>query len=128
MGELVFWVRNNIRSVEVGQNVHQTASNWCTCVCSVYGHVSATNSPPQSPLPIPVVSDSASIVTLTSQVSDGIKWYLLIFCDEHLQLSHTDTKVRLVKPVWNVPSKRPKLATFLDKCMKETQSKQQLFP
>ncbi len=63
--------------------------------------------------PVPVISHPAAIVTLSSQVGNSIKRNIGIFVDKHLQLTHTDTKVRLVEPVRNIPSKGSKLSPLL---------------
>ena len=78
--------------------------------------------------PVPVVSDSAAIVALASEVGDRVKRQLLILIGEHLQLPHTDPQVRLIEAIRNVPAKRPKLAPLLNQCVEETQPKQQLLP
>ncbi len=67
-GELVFRVGGDGAVVEVGQNVQETSS-------------------------VPVISHPPSVVTLTRQVRDGVKWNLLVLINEHLQLSDADTQV-----------------------------------
>lgn len=41
-------------------------------------------------IPVPIISDPAPIIALASEVCDGIKGYLVIFIDKHLQLPDTD--------------------------------------
>ena len=74
-----------------------------------------------------VVCDSSSVVTLSSQVVQGVKRNLLwVFVDEDDQLTSTDSEVRLVELILNVPSKRSKQSSLLDECMEETETEQEL--
>ena len=74
-------------------------------------------------LPIPIISHSTSIVTLASQVGDGIKWQILVIIDEHLQLTDADTQVRLIEAVGNIPTKWTKLSPLLHQSMEEAEAK-----
>ena len=78
--------------------------------------------------PVPVIGDPAPIITLSSEVGDCIKRQVIIFIDEHLQLSDADTKVRFIEAIRNVPTKRTKLSPLLHQSMEETQAKQELLP
>lgn len=40
-----------------------------------------------------IVSDSAPVVALSSEILQGGEGYFLIFVDEHLELPHRDTQV-----------------------------------
>ena len=64
-------------------------------------------------LPVPVVSDPASIVALPRAVCDGIIRDIRVLVNKHLQLSHADTQVRLVEPVRDIPTEGTKLASLL---------------
>lgn len=79
-------------------------------------------------LPVSIISDTATIVALASKVSDGIKWDVLILINEHLELPHTDTQVRVIEAIWDVPAQRPKLPPLLHQCMEEAEREEQLFP
>lgn len=43
--------------------------------------------------PILVVSDSASVVALSSQILERGEGYFIILVDEHLQLAHRNTQI-----------------------------------
>ena len=78
--------------------------------------------------PIPIISNSSSIVAVTSEVGNGVVRNFFVFIDEHLKLTDADTKVRLVKTIRNVPTEWTKFTTFLNQCVKETETKQKLLP
>ena len=69
--------------------------------------------------PIPVISDSPSIVALTGEVSDGVVRDLVVLVYEHLELADADAEVRLVEPIGDVPAEGAKLPPLLDQGMEE---------
>ena len=79
---------------------------WTQCIVRVITHVAIkvilqqSNNQPS----VFVVCDSTSIVTLSCQILKGREGYFIILIQEHLQLHHRDTQVRLVELIRNVPS------------------------
>ena len=61
-------------------------------------------------------------------VCDGIIWDIRVLINKHLQLSHTNTQVRLVEPVRDVPTEGTKLASLLHQCMEKTEAKEKFLP
>lgn len=53
-------------------------------------------------------------------------WTNLVTIHEHVQLSDTYAKIRLIELVRNVPSQRAELSTFLNQTMEETKTEQHL--
>ena len=91
----------------------------------VYKRVPQLEPLPDSP--VPVISDPTTIVTLPSEVCDGIQWNFLIFIDEHLKLAHADAQVGLIEPI-DVPAQWAKLVLFLHQSMEEAQTEEKFLP
>ena len=121
--ELVAWGGDDVGTVILVENTHQ-----CT--------------------PVPVISDTPTIVTLSSEITYGIKWNLLqrkveishlvdctdikdmylILIEKHLQLTDTNTQVSLIKFIRDIPTKSTKFSSFLNKSMEKAKTKQQFLP
>ena len=102
-GIRIFRISDSLRGVEIRQNIHEATS-------------------------IPIIGDSASIVTLTGHVRESVKWNAVIFVDEHLQLTDGDTEVGFVEPVGDVPTQGAKFSTLLNEGMEEAEGKEEFFP
>lgn len=74
-----------------------------------------------------IVSDSASVVALSSEILQGGEGYFVILVDEHLELPHRDTQVGLIELVRDIPSKGTVFSAFLDDCVEEGKCKDKNF-
>lgn len=100
-GELVLGVTDDVVGVEVGEDVDQCPS-------------------------VPVIRHAAAVVALPGHVCDGIKGYVCVLVDVHLQLPYADAEVGLVEAVRDVPPKWSKVPPLLNEGVEETETKQEL--
>lgn len=76
--------------------------------------------------PILVVSDTTSIIDVTSHEDQGIPWDLLLIVQENLQHRKRSLQVTVIEFVRNVPSERTELSTLLNNSVEEGSSEDQL--
>ncbi len=47
--------------------------------------------------PIPVISNSSSVIDFTGCILENLEWYRVILLQEHAELSNTDTEISILK-------------------------------
>jgi hypothetical protein len=77
---------------------------------------------------IVVVGNTATIINVASHKHKGIPWNFILFIQENLEHSETGFKIRIVKLIGSVPTKRSEFTTFLNDGMHECESKDKLAP
>lgn len=71
---------------------------------------------------IPVIGYTTTIVAFSGHIEKRIIWYLIIFVEEHLQLSYRDTQIGFVESIWNIKTEWTEFTTLLNKRVKEAQT------